>query len=363
MPSFRITAYSATNPNANRFDVIRIKFDSNSSICPRVSIDNQYVADHSWFPPHAWCFAVCQNCRSHLGWCFQAPPRSPSDETPSEDHSSPSDVKRQRIAGGGGGGASVDNETVGVPNEELRDNVETAVTTARYDVDDTDPTADKDTPQTEGTQRDSTSTKQSTESQKFLGLIVTKLRPSKISVPDFQQRERHARRGEGQQRLTWRERMSAFVWVCVGVGRYLCAVSNSGCILVANSQCASEKPFYVIWRKTTTIKLTIATTSLMPMPRTLITTKWTIITIVLAISRLRARGVSGWCECLPPYVYPLTMHTFLQVGFATLRQTLSSSMSANMTQAMRKESTTRWSQARQMSNECTGGCNYLTNIN
>jgi hypothetical protein len=24
----------------------------------------------SWFPGHAWCVAVCERCRTHLGWSF-----------------------------------------------------------------------------------------------------------------------------------------------------------------------------------------------------------------------------------------------------------------------------------------------------
>jgi hypothetical protein len=35
------------------------------------------TTEHTWFPGHAWSFALCGGCGEHLGWLFEgeAPPR------------------------------------------------------------------------------------------------------------------------------------------------------------------------------------------------------------------------------------------------------------------------------------------------
>ncbi|TFH40159.1 MAG: hypothetical protein E4G96_08000 [Chrysiogenales bacterium] len=30
------------------------------------------TGDYTWFPGYTWRFAVCSNCRVHLGWCYQS---------------------------------------------------------------------------------------------------------------------------------------------------------------------------------------------------------------------------------------------------------------------------------------------------
>ena len=59
--------YSATNPEATRFDVGR--FDS--AACARLRFGRDpAIADHSWSPPYRWRNARCQNCPSQVGWVF-----------------------------------------------------------------------------------------------------------------------------------------------------------------------------------------------------------------------------------------------------------------------------------------------------
>lgn len=33
------------------------------------------TTEASWFPEHAWSFAVCQQCTTHLGWWYSGPTR------------------------------------------------------------------------------------------------------------------------------------------------------------------------------------------------------------------------------------------------------------------------------------------------
>uniref|UniRef100_A0A7S3Z5K1 CULT domain-containing protein n=2 Tax=Lotharella globosa TaxID=91324 RepID=A0A7S3Z5K1_9EUKA len=59
--------YSATNPTANRFDVIRTNPSVASSA---VRISHRPTTEHTWFPGFAWQMASCAACDSHLGWGF-----------------------------------------------------------------------------------------------------------------------------------------------------------------------------------------------------------------------------------------------------------------------------------------------------
>ena len=84
--------YSATNPSANRFDVVRVKPDV---VCRDLIVCSPaYFPDHSWFPPYEWSMASCASCGRHIGWGFakrNAPVTtvvsSPLIETSSEEES------------------------------------------------------------------------------------------------------------------------------------------------------------------------------------------------------------------------------------------------------------------------------------
>ena len=60
-----ISVYSATNPTATRFDVIRVAL-----VRPSVIISGDAATEeHSWFPPYKWRMSACI-CGQHLGWAF-----------------------------------------------------------------------------------------------------------------------------------------------------------------------------------------------------------------------------------------------------------------------------------------------------
>ena len=65
------TCYSATNPSATRFDVIRFAISPSSHEASHVALGDEYTADHSWFPGFEWSFAHCPHCSHHLGWGFR----------------------------------------------------------------------------------------------------------------------------------------------------------------------------------------------------------------------------------------------------------------------------------------------------
>eukprot|EP00041_Stephanoeca_diplocostata_P030631 m.933048 g.933048 ORF g.933048 m.933048 type:complete len:359 (-) comp23795_c0_seq14:39-1115(-) len=60
--------YSATNPGAHRFDVLRIKKPPHG----RVSFDGLPTLEHTWFPGHKWVYCQCGACGQHLGWGYCA---------------------------------------------------------------------------------------------------------------------------------------------------------------------------------------------------------------------------------------------------------------------------------------------------
>ena len=63
-----VPAYSATNPQNRRFDVIRVQ--ASERVIGRLHLRGPPTSDHSWFPPLAWSFANCKRCGSHIGWAF-----------------------------------------------------------------------------------------------------------------------------------------------------------------------------------------------------------------------------------------------------------------------------------------------------
>lgn len=67
-----VWAYSATNPGATRFDVVRVK------PVPGVFLTGEPTAEHSWFPPYEWRMAACY-CGMHLGWSFSEAGGAPAD--------------------------------------------------------------------------------------------------------------------------------------------------------------------------------------------------------------------------------------------------------------------------------------------
>ncbi len=36
------------------------------------SVDGAPTLEHTWFAGFAWSYALCANCRAHLGWCYEA---------------------------------------------------------------------------------------------------------------------------------------------------------------------------------------------------------------------------------------------------------------------------------------------------
>lgn len=38
---------------------------------PGCATGGEPTAEHSWFPPHQWCYAWCAACGVHLGWRFE----------------------------------------------------------------------------------------------------------------------------------------------------------------------------------------------------------------------------------------------------------------------------------------------------
>jgi hypothetical protein len=39
---------------------------------PGCIVDGEPTGEFTWFPPFAWCYALCANCRAHLGWCYES---------------------------------------------------------------------------------------------------------------------------------------------------------------------------------------------------------------------------------------------------------------------------------------------------
>jgi len=63
-----VPQYSATNPDAVRFDVVRMRHPDMEGAA--VISSGTPLTLHSWFPPYAWTMAACFRCAAHLGWVF-----------------------------------------------------------------------------------------------------------------------------------------------------------------------------------------------------------------------------------------------------------------------------------------------------
>ena len=37
----------------------------------RCRVDGAPTREHTWFAGFAWSYALCANCRAHLGWCYE----------------------------------------------------------------------------------------------------------------------------------------------------------------------------------------------------------------------------------------------------------------------------------------------------
>jgi hypothetical protein len=35
-------------------------------------VDGAPTLEHTWFAGFAWSYALCANCRTHLGWCYES---------------------------------------------------------------------------------------------------------------------------------------------------------------------------------------------------------------------------------------------------------------------------------------------------
>ncbi|CAJ1357058.1 unnamed protein product [Effrenium voratum] len=59
--------YLATDPQNNRFDLIRTRATA------AVRLVASPCEDYSWFPGYAWRAAYCDSCQAQIGWGFCAP--------------------------------------------------------------------------------------------------------------------------------------------------------------------------------------------------------------------------------------------------------------------------------------------------
>ncbi|RNF23943.1 uncharacterized protein Tco025E_02680 [Trypanosoma conorhini] len=72
--------YSATNPSAQRFDVVRC--DAAIAFQRRfLRLCGAWSAEHTFFVGHEWRCAVCKTCNNFLGWGFRPSLPRPSDAT------------------------------------------------------------------------------------------------------------------------------------------------------------------------------------------------------------------------------------------------------------------------------------------
>lgn len=68
-----IWCYSATNPDDDRFDIVRTL----PSVAGRsIRTRGDPTSEYSWFPGYSWTVAHCHQCHWHLGWGF-CPDRPP----------------------------------------------------------------------------------------------------------------------------------------------------------------------------------------------------------------------------------------------------------------------------------------------
>lgn len=70
-PSFAMDGHEMTfrNPEGYSFHVLCY------SDAPGASDVGEATTEASWFPGHAWTFAICRQCKTHLGWWYSGPNR------------------------------------------------------------------------------------------------------------------------------------------------------------------------------------------------------------------------------------------------------------------------------------------------
>lgn len=120
-----VQAYSATNPSARRFDLLRLAPQvmvrrpaataapstsptaappaaSTTVLAPAfVECDTAvYSTEHSFFTGYAWCFAHCGNCGAFLGWGFAAESRLRAAQRPTQEGHEPQQQQQSNEGSG-----------------------------------------------------------------------------------------------------------------------------------------------------------------------------------------------------------------------------------------------------------------------
>jgi hypothetical protein len=87
-----VFAYSATNPGAHRFDVVRVKqTPAIRTETPRGPAGHwtRPTPDHCWFEGTAWRQAYCAVCNDHLGWGYSKWPAEGIEDDEGQTADSP----------------------------------------------------------------------------------------------------------------------------------------------------------------------------------------------------------------------------------------------------------------------------------
>lgn len=65
--------YSATNPSADRFDVVLVE---GQAVRQKLELSEETSDEASWFPPHRYHYAACVQCGVPLGWFYVGIPEA-----------------------------------------------------------------------------------------------------------------------------------------------------------------------------------------------------------------------------------------------------------------------------------------------
>lgn len=57
--------HHVVNPAGAAFDIGCFR------VAPGCRVDGEPTVEHTWFAGYAWSYALCANCRAHLGWCYE----------------------------------------------------------------------------------------------------------------------------------------------------------------------------------------------------------------------------------------------------------------------------------------------------